>query len=274
MARAFSLSLALAFLFAGIVSARDWNILNQLRLRAQNDAVETAGGENGGLSASSLKGYCESWRINVEMHNIRDFVVVPQECVAHVKRYMTSSQYEDDVERAVDEVALYLASSCCSKKQCDGMDAWVFDVDDTLLSTIPYHKSNGFFGGEVLNATKFEEWMGKSKAPAVPHMKRLYHEIRKRGIKIFLVSSRKEYLRSATVDNLIQQGYYGWSNLLLRGLEDEKKQVRQYKAEMRTWLASQGYRIWGVMGDQWNSFAGCPSPKRTFKLPNSIYYVA
>lgn len=67
-----------------------------------------------------------------------------------------------------------------------------------------------------MNSTKFEDWMKMKKAPAVPHMKKLYHEIRERGIKIFLISSRKEYLRSATVDNLIQAGYYGWSNLMLR----------------------------------------------------------
>ena len=59
-----------------------------------------------------------------------------------------------------------------------------------------------------------------------------------------------------------------------RGEEEEKKSVTQYKADVRTWLTSLGYRVWGVMGAQWNSFAGCPVPKRTFKLPNSIYYIA
>ncbi|CDY13132.1 BnaA09g16850D [Brassica napus] len=105
-------------------------------------------------------------------------------------------------------------------------------------------------------------------------MVKLFHEIRERGFKIFLVSSRKEYLRSATVENLIEAGYHSWSNLLLRGEEEEKKSVTQYKADVRTWLTSLGYRVWGVMGAQWNSFAGCPVPKRTFKLPNSIYYIA
>jgi len=59
-----------------------------------------------------------------------------------------------------------------------------------------------------------------------------------------------------------------------RGLEDQQKEVKQYKSEKRKWLMSLGYRVWGVMGDQWSSFAGCPLPRRTFKLPNSIYYVA
>ncbi|CAH8336862.1 unnamed protein product [Eruca vesicaria subsp. sativa] len=273
MDRSILLSLALASLLVGVVSARDWNILNQLKSLGSSSSPSQHGLASSGLS-TNLKRYCESWRFNVEVHNIRNFDVVPQECVSHVQNYMTSSQYEDDVERAVDEVILHFGSMCCSKSKCDGMDAWIFDIDDTLLSTIPYHKSNGFFGGEKLNSTKFEDWIKKRKAPPVPHMVKLYHEIRERGIKIFLISSRKEYLRSATVDNLIQAGYYGWSNLILRGLEDEQKEVKQYKSEKRTWLTSLGYRVWGVMADQWSSFAGCPLPKRTFKLPNSIYYVA
>ncbi|KAF8093125.1 hypothetical protein N665_0390s0032 [Sinapis alba] len=273
MSRSLVLSLTLAFLSIGMVTARDWNILNQFK---GLKPTKTTTGQKGvaTLKDPNLTGYCESWRINVELHNIRDFTVVPQECVWLVQKYTTSSQYEDDVERAVDEAILYLGKTCCEKKKCDGMDAWIFDVDDTLLSTIPYHKSNGCFGGEQLNTTKFEEWQSWGKAPAVPNMVKLFHVIRERGFKIFLVSSRKEYLRSATVENLIEAGYHGWSNLLLRGEENEKKSVSQYKADVRAWLTSLGYKVWGVMGAQWNSFAGCPVPKRTFKLPNSIYYVA
>ena len=73
-----------------------------------------------------------------------------------------------------------------------------------------------WISGEQLNTTKFEEWQSWGKAPAVPNMVKLFHEIRERGLKIFLVSSRKEYLRSATVENLIEAGYHSWSNLLLR----------------------------------------------------------
>uniref|UniRef100_A0A1J3FJU0 Acid phosphatase 1 n=1 Tax=Noccaea caerulescens TaxID=107243 RepID=A0A1J3FJU0_NOCCA len=275
MARSLLLSLALASLFIGMVSARDWNILNQLKgVKPATTTTKTSQNRIASLKGPNLNGYCESWRVNVELHNIRDFKVVPQECVWFVQKYMTSSQYEDDVGMAVDEAILYLGKTCCEKKKCDGMDAWIFDIDDTLLSTIPYHKSYGSFGGEQLNTTMFEEWQSWGNAPALPNMVKLFHEIRERGFKIFLVSSRKEYLRSATVENLIEAGYHGWSNLLLRGEEEEKKSISHYKADVREWLTSLGYRVWGVMGAQWNSFAGCPVPKRTFKLPNSIYYIA
>ncbi|GLU07803.1 hypothetical protein SLE2022_247500 [Rubroshorea leprosula] len=249
------LLLALATLVIGPAAA-DWNILNQWR-----------GSGNG----DTLKSYCESWRINVELNNIREFDVVPQECVDYIRKYMTSSQYVADSHRAVEEVIVYL-SSCCSLKG-DGKDAWIFDVDDTLLSTIPYYKKNGF-GGEKLNATLLEAWMSQSKAPALEHTLKLFHEIKDKGIKIFLLSSRKETLRSSTVDNLIKEGYHGWADLFLRGLDDEFMGVQQYKSQVRKKLVNEGYRIWGIIGDQWSSLKGLPSAKRTFKLPNSIYYLS
>ncbi|XVF81038.1 hypothetical protein PTKIN_Ptkin15bG0124500 [Pterospermum kingtungense] len=249
------LTLALTSLFIGL-SAADWNILSRKWQNARQD---------------SWKNYCESWRINVEVHNIRDFEVVPQECVDYIRKYMTSSQYKADSERAIEEVRLYLSRcSCCSLKG-DGKDAWIFDVDDTLISTIPYFKKHGF-GGEKVNSSSLEAWMEESKAPALDQTLGLFQEIRDKGFKTFLVSSRRETLRSPTVDNLINVGYHGWTKLILRGLDDEYVQVQQYKSQVRKELVDQGYRIWGIIGDQWSSLKGLPDAKRTFKLPNSIYY--
>ncbi|OAY34642.1 acid phosphatase 1 [Manihot esculenta] len=256
MGRHLVLALALTSLCIGLVTA-DWNILKQNR-------------KHYGLKSSSLKNYCESWRINVEINNIREFEVVPQECIDYIKHYMTSAQYEADSQRAIEEVKLYL-STCCTMEG-DGKDAWIFDVDDTLLSTIPFFKKHNF-GGEKLNTTLLEEWMKESKAPALDHTLNLFNEIKNKGVKIFLISSRSEILRSVTVDNLINVGYHGWSSLILRGLDDEFMKVQEYKCWARKQLADEGYRIWGIIGDQWSSFGGLPSAKRTFKLPNSMYYL-
>ncbi|XP_054795487.1 acid phosphatase 1-like [Prosopis cineraria] len=120
-----------------------------------------------------------------------------------------------------------------------------------------------------------EAWMKESKAPAIEETVGLFHEIRNRGIQIFLVSSRKETLRPATVDNLIKVGFHGWTRLILRGLEEEIMEVGKYKSRVRQRLVEEeGYRIWGIVGDQWSSFHGRPSAHSTFKLPNSIYYLS
>ncbi|KDP26481.1 hypothetical protein JCGZ_17639 [Jatropha curcas] len=259
MGRKCVFTLALASLFTGLVAAADWNILNLKR-------------RNYGIESNNLKNYCESWRINVEVSNIRGFEVVPQECIAYIKHYMTSSQYEADIERAIEEVKLYLSSCSCCTLEGDGKDAWIFDVDDTLLSTIPFYKKHNF-GGEKLNKTLLEGWMKETKAPALEQTLKLFHEMKDTGIKIFVVSSRSETLRSSTVDNLINVGYHGWSSLLLRGLEDETMKVQEYKSQARKKLMDEGYRIWGIIGDQWSSLEGLPYAKRTFKLPNSMYYI-
>ncbi|XP_052171427.1 acid phosphatase 1-like [Diospyros lotus] len=257
MGRDLWLFLAITGLFSSL-AVGDWNILNQRR-----KPVDVGG--------TNLKNYCESWRMNVELNNIRGFDVVPQECIGYIGKYMTSTQYKVDIERAVEQVALYL-SSCCRFKG-DGKDAWIFDIDDTLLSTVPYFKKHNF-GGEGLNATSLEGWMRETKAPALEHSLKLFHEIRGQGLKIFLISTRRECLRDATVDNLIKVGYHGWSSLILRGLDDEYREVQSYKAEARRRLVNEGYHIWGITGDQWSSFDGHPVAKRTFKLPNCLYYVS
>ncbi len=53
------------------------------------------------------------------------------------------------------------------------------------------------------------------------------------------------------------------------------KGVQNYKADVRKQLIEEaGYRIWGILGDQFSSIEGLPAAKRTFKLPNPLYYVS
>lgn len=209
--------------------------------------------------------------MNVELHNIRDYVVVPQECVAYIGKYMTSTQYKVDFERTINECILYISTNCILEN--DGKDAWIFDIDDTLLSSVPYYKKNGF-GGNKLNVTSLEDWMSQGKGTALEHSLKLFNHLKELGVQIFLVSSRREHLRSATVDNLVKVDFYGWNSLILRDQEDECKNAQTFKAEIRSKLISQGYRIVGIIGDQWSSINGLPSAKRSFKLPNPMYYVA
>lgn len=72
--------------------------------------------------------------------------------------------------------------------------------------------------GEKLNLTSLEEWMRQSKAPALEHSLNLFNELKARGLQIILVSSRREYLRSATINNLVNVGYHGWTSLILRSV--------------------------------------------------------
>ncbi|KAL3507537.1 hypothetical protein ACH5RR_032919 [Cinchona calisaya] len=128
--------------------------------------------------------------------------------------------------------------------------------------------------GNKLNLTSLEEWMNQGKAPALQHSLKLFNELKDLGVQIILVSSRMEHLRSATVDNIVNEGFFGWTSLILRGSDDACKDIQRYKYDVRKQLISDGYRIWGILGDQWSSIEGLPSAKRTFKLPNPLYYTA
>lgn len=63
-------------------------------------------------------------------------------------------------------------------------------------------------------------------------------------------------------------------HLLHRDVANEFVSVKKYKSDVRKQLINDGYRIWGILGDQYSSIEGLPSTKRAFKLPNPMYYVA
>lgn len=257
MAKCSIVFLATMWLASLLAASADWNILNQKTKKS-------------GLKIS-LKNYCESWRMNVELGNIRDFSVVPSECTSYIGKYMTGDQYKSDSEATIEECTVYLNTQCYIYK--DGKDAWIFDIDDTLLSTMPYHKKHGY-GGEKLNVTDLEAWLAQGKATAIDYSLNFFNDVKRRGMQIILISSRREHLRDATVDNLLEVGFYGWKSLYLRGEKDESKKVEEFKGGVRNELVKNGYRIWGILGDQWSSIKGLETGRRPFKLPNSLYYVA
>lgn len=92
---------------------------------------------------------CLSWRFGVETNNIRDWKTVPKVCEEDVKIYMSSfsPQYEDD-SRAVVLEAFQFAGSL--KLAEDGKDIWIFDIDETSLSDLPFYAQHGY--GYVINS--------------------------------------------------------------------------------------------------------------------------
>lgn len=84
---------------------------------------------------------CMSWRVAVETNNLSPWKTVPSDCVDYVKEYMTGGSYEIDLEMVSKEAAEF-AKSVELKE--DGLDAWVFDVDETLLSNLPYYAQHGY----------------------------------------------------------------------------------------------------------------------------------
>ncbi|XP_039133030.1 acid phosphatase 1-like [Dioscorea cayenensis subsp. rotundata] len=213
--------------------------------------------------------WCQSWRFAGEANKLAPWKSVPEDCAAYVKDYVTGKGYRFDLEIVATVTLAYARSFELAD---DGMDAWVFDIDETLLSNLPYYSDHGF-GLEIFNEQEFDKWVDKASAPAIESSLKLYEEILGLGFKIFLLTGRSENKRSVTVENLKRAGFEDWEKLILREKHDHGKTATKYKSERRTEIASNGYRIVGNSGDQWSDLLGYSLSNRSFKLPNPMYFI-
>ncbi|KAL3652319.1 hypothetical protein CASFOL_002000 [Castilleja foliolosa] len=221
------------------------------------------------LLLEEVRFQCTSWRVAVEANNLRPWKKIPEECGDYVRDYMTKKGYQIDLQRVCDEAGLYARTVNFSG---DCKFVWVFDLDETLLSNLPYYHHHGY-GSEVFDSTKFDEWVDMGMAPAIEPSLKLYEEILSLGFKVILLGGRSESRRSITIENLLQAGFRDWDKLILRSSEDSRKRAKMYKSEKRNELVDEGYQIVGNVGDQWSDILGTSMSKRSFKFPNPMYHI-
>ncbi|XP_027910035.1 acid phosphatase 1 [Vigna unguiculata] len=212
---------------------------------------------------------CGAWRVAGEANNLGEWKTVPKECAEFVKEYMTGKGYLVDLEMVSKEAEEYAKSV---KLSDDGKDAWIFDIDETLLSNLPYYSAHGY-GLEVFDHDKFDDWVETGGAPAIEPSLKLYEGVLSLGFKVILLTGRSERHRSVTIDNLVNAGFKEWDQLILRRSEDQGKRAVVYKSEKRSEMEKDGYRILGNSGDQWSDLLGSSLSVRSFKLPNPMYYI-
>ncbi|KAL5225100.1 hypothetical protein ABZP36_011739 [Zizania latifolia] len=156
--------------------------------------------------------WCASWRLAAEADNLAPWKAVPEECVGYVREYVTGVAYRSDLEVVAREASAYARAARVGD---DGRDVWVFDVDETLLSNLPYYAEHGY-GLELFDHGEFDKWVEKGDAPAIPSSLKLYKEVRELGFKTFLLTGRSEGHQGITVENLKKQGFHDWDKLILR----------------------------------------------------------
>ncbi|OMO94849.1 hypothetical protein CCACVL1_05766 [Corchorus capsularis] len=216
-----------------------------------------------------VKLQCTSWRFSVETNNLSPWKTIPVECGAYVKDYMMGRGYKLDLERVSNEAGVYAKSV---ELNGDGKDVWVFDIDETLLSNLPYYAEHGY-GLEAFDPVQFDKWVSSGIAPAIEPSLKLYEKVLDLGFKVFLLTGRSEEQRSITVENLTRVGFRSWDKLILRDSEDHGKLAKIFKSEKRSKMVEEGYRILGNSGDQWSDLLGSCPAIRSFKLPNPMYYI-
>lgn len=84
--------------------------------------------------------YCDSWKFSVETNDAGTWYTLPDNCVDYVEEYMTGERYLSDSEMVANYSVVYLNSLNLTAQN----NAWVFDIDDTLLSSVPYYVERGF----------------------------------------------------------------------------------------------------------------------------------
>lgn len=213
--------------------------------------------------------FCDSWRLSVETGNAGYWGTIPSECVNYVAGYMNGKHYLSDSEVAAWEA---LAFARTVPVAGDGKDVWVFDIDETLLSNLPFYRDCGY-GLKPYNETAWDEWVFQGKAPALPASLKLYEELQGLGFQLVLLTGRPEDQRAVTEQNLLFSGFCCWERLILRGPSDHGTTAVVFKSGKRAELVAQGYRIHGNSGDQWSDLLGSPMATRSFKLPNPMYHI-
>ncbi|XP_009622654.1 acid phosphatase 1 [Nicotiana tabacum] len=213
---------------------------------------------------------CLSWRLAVETNNLQNWKLVPSACENYIGHYILGKQYRHDCE-AVANAAIEYAKSL--KLGGDGKDVWVFDIDETTLSNLPYYaRSDVAFGAIPYNNTKFNAWVAEGKAPAIPSILGVYKTVLSLGIKPVFITGTRESFKQVRIANLKKAGYSNWAKLALKGDNDSATAV-EFKSSKRTELVKAGYRIVGNIGDQWSDLIGENVGSRTFKVPDPMYYI-
>ncbi|CAI0449644.1 unnamed protein product [Linum tenue] len=241
-----------------------------LILEYPESSVETLQTQLSQFDADELTLQCTSWRVAGEANNLNPWKTIPDECLEYVRGYVNGKGYLVDLQRVAEEAVAYAKGL---QLQGDGKDVWVFDIDETLLSNLPYYKDHGY-GAEVFNPVDFDMWVDKATAPALEASLKLYQQLLDMGFKIILLTGRSEAQRAVTEQNLRSAGFQSWDRLILRATEDHGKLAATYKSEKRDEMLEAGYRILGNSGDQWSDLLGWPMSTRSFKLPNPMYYIS
>ena len=179
----------------------------------------------------------------------------------------------DGVGRAVRS---YLARQGTAHDSHAKKKVLLLDVDDTSLVTYDYEISTSFVYNPATNA----QFVNAAVFPKVPGTQRTARYAAGHGYTVIYLTGRPEAQRAGTLRNLQRQGF-PVSNATLY-LKDAGAaylsscapscSTVQTKSLTRRYIESKGYRITANVGDQYSDLKGGYA-KRTFKLPNPMYYL-
>jgi len=196
----------------------------------------------------------------------------------------TSSPYRTEMAKILAKEThklrgLYKQSAKDGKKP-----AIVFDADDTTLMTYDMEDGAMHFN---YNPALQDVWVQNKMFPATPGMVDFVRAAKNAGFTIFGVTGRNDDQKRATVENLSDDGYTGFTldrfYTKWTGVGDSQQPsyitcatakctTVEFKAGTRKHIESMGYDIALNVGDQFSDLQGGYAD-HYLKLPNPTYYL-
>ncbi|XP_075076284.1 acid phosphatase 1-like [Nicotiana tabacum] len=185
--------------------------------------------------------------------------MVPGACENYVGYYMVGQHYRHDCEAVADAAIKYATGL---KLGGDGKDVWVFDIDETTLSNLPYYaRSDVAFVYSRLTKDNYEKWCLRMKV--ILGSQDVWEIVdRRHPSKIMEVKQAIEETDEEEADEVMEE-----EEMMNAGGKNDSPKSVVFKSSKRTELVKAGYRIDGNIGDQWSDLIGDNVGSRTFKVP-------
>jgi predicted secreted acid phosphatase len=193
-----------------------------------------------------------------------------------ILHYACSGAYDAEVAKVLGEAQAYVERRAAEVAK----PALVLDIDETSLSNFVEILTNdfGYIEGGACDLQPrqpcgWHSWELSTRAAAIAPTLALFKAARANGVAVFFITGRTEGydLRTATIGNLLDAGYDGWTELVMRP-PGEHGPVAPYKSGERAKIAAQGFTIIANVGDQRSDLDGGYA-ERAYRVPNPFYFI-
>ena len=193
-----------------------------------------------------------------------------------------------DTKYAQDMAAVYAIAQSYVEQRANEVKrpAVILDIDETVLSNWPDLDADdfGFIDKGRCDDLPdgpcgFGAWILRSEATAFPSALKFFNAIKAKGVALIFITSRRDKQRQATLWNLDQPGYEGWTKLVTRPDRDDFPTAEAFKTTARAKIETDDkYTLIANIGDQLSDIEQQPGinagkAECSFKLPNPFYFI-